>query len=175
MPCGRQVVVSLGSNQGDRRAHLQHAVTRLGDLLSRLRVSTFIETVPVGVARQPLYLNGIVVGWSAADPHALLQSLQAIEAERGRLRPFAGAPRTLDLDLILVGGEVVASPELTLPHPLFRERRFVLEPLCEIAPETSDPITQLTARECLERLAAGDCRCGDGVLLPVEGTTSEST
>lgn len=137
-------------------------MTSLGGLLGSLRVSTFIETAPVGVPRQPLYLNGVVVGWSAADPHALMRSLQAIEAERGRVRPFAGAPRTLDLDLILVGGEVVATPELTLPHPLFRERRFVLEPLCEIAPDTRDPVTQLTARECLERLAAGDCRRGVG-------------
>ncbi len=147
-----RVVVALGSNQGHRESHLQHAVARLGEFLDQLQVSTFVETKPVGVRSQPDFLNGVVTGLSDAQPQTLLDSLRAIEAERERTRPFDGSARTLDLDLILVGDEVVESPELTLPHPRFRERRFVLEPLCEIAPETRDPVTMFSARELLQRL-----------------------
>jgi 2-amino-4-hydroxy-6-hydroxymethyldihydropteridine diphosphokinase len=78
----------------------------------------------------------------------------AIEAEGGRTRPRYGAPRTLDLDLILVGDEVIAEPDLQVPHPRFRERRFVLEPLAEIAPELIDPVTRLTIRDLLAKLTS---------------------
>ncbi len=124
----------------------------MGTLLRQLRVSTFIETKPVDVPPQPDYLNGVAIGVSDAEPQTILEALRAIEAARGRLRPFPGAPRTLDLDLILVGDEILESSELTIPHPRFRARRFVLEPLCEIAPETRDPVTRLSARELLQRL-----------------------
>ena len=127
-------------------------MARLGELLDHLRVSAFVETTPVDVPPQPNFLNAVATGMSAADSRTLLGRLLTIEGERGRTRTSAGAPRTLDLDLILVGDEVVESAGLTLPHPRFRERRFVLEPLCEIAPDTRDPVTGLSARELLERL-----------------------
>ncbi len=82
----------------------------------------------------------------------LLQTLLAIEQERGRTRPFAGAPRTLDLDLILIDDLVLDTPSLCLPHPHFRARRFVLEPLVEVAPDVVDPVTGLTARQLLDAL-----------------------
>ena len=148
----RQVSVALGSNQGSRESHLQHAVVRLRPLLDELRVSSFIDTEPVGVGDQPLFLNGAVVGWSAIAPEELLDQLQAIERERGRERPFVGAPRTLDLDLILVGDLVVNAPHVVVPHPRFRTRRFVLEPLVEVAPDLVDPVTGRTMRELLHRL-----------------------
>jgi 2-amino-4-hydroxy-6-hydroxymethyldihydropteridine diphosphokinase len=100
------------------------------------------------------FLNGAVVGTSAEDPRALLERLRAIERERGRERPFIGAPRTLDLDLILFGSAVLDEPGLSLPHPRFRERRFVLEPLAEIASDLVDPVTGLTVSELLARLPA---------------------
>ena len=144
--------MALGSNQGSRESHLQHAVVRLRQLLDDLRVSSFIKTEPVGVGDQPLFLNGAVVGWSAVSPEELLDRLQAIELERGRERPFVGAPRTLDLDLILVGDLVVNTEQVVLPHPRFRTRRFVLEPLAEVVPDLVDPVTGQTVRELLDRL-----------------------
>jgi 2-amino-4-hydroxy-6-hydroxymethyldihydropteridine diphosphokinase len=108
----------------------------------------------VGVGPQPRYLNAAVVGDTARTPRDLLGDLLAIERERGRARPFPAAPRTLDLDLILFADLVVAEPDLIVPHPRFRERRFVLEPLAEVAPDLVDPVTGATVRELLERLDA---------------------
>ena len=152
--CSRRVVVALGSNQGDRDAHLQHAVTCLRESLRDLVVSAFIETRPQGVSAPtaPPFLNAVAMGWSADAPATLLARLRRIEDERGRERPFEGAPRTLDLDLVLVGELVVDTATLTVPHPRFRERDFVLGPLASIAPDLVDPVTTLTVRDLLERL-----------------------
>ena len=144
--------MALGSNQGARETHLGYAVDRLRSVLDDLRISTFIDTVPQGVADQPDFLNGVVVGWSSAQPEQLLDRLQEIENERGRERPYVGAPRTLDLDLITVGNVVVDSPTLVVPHPRFRTRRFVLGPLAELVPDLIDPVTGLTAQQLLDRL-----------------------
>jgi 2-amino-4-hydroxy-6-hydroxymethyldihydropteridine diphosphokinase len=144
----RLVVVALGSNLGDRAAHLHHAVDRLHGVLGGLRVSRFHETAPVGVTgEQPPFLNAAAAGRSSRPAAALLAILLGIEAERGRERPHPGAARTLDLDLVLCGDEVIESLDLTLPHPRFRERAFVLDPLVEIAPDARDPVTGRTMRE----------------------------
>ncbi len=151
------VAVAIGSNLGDRAAHLNFAVSRLSSILQHLRVSPFFDTAPVGVPdAQPNFLNAAVVGETTiADPRALLHQLQAIEQEAGRTRPFPNAARTLDLDLILVGDRIVHGAELTLPHPRFRERRFVLEPLAAIAPDWRDPVTHKTISELLAALQPG--------------------
>ena len=147
------VAVALGSNIGDRRAHLDYAVARLGSLLTAVRVSSYFETAPVDVVgEQSAFLNAVLVGRCSFAPRALLGKLLAIELERGRERPHRGAARTLDLDLVLHGGLVVDEPGLTIPHPRFRERRFVLEPLAEVAGEWQDPVTGLTVTELLKRL-----------------------
>ena len=148
----RQVSVALGSNQGSRESHLGHAVARLREILTEVRVSAFIETVPEDIPDQPTFLNGAVVGLSTDEPDALLDQLQQIERERRRERPFVGAPRTLDLDLILMSDLVVNTSRIILPHSRFRTRRFVLEPLVEIAPDLIDPVTGRTVRELLNRL-----------------------
>ncbi len=153
MPESRLVAVALGSNLGNRAAHLEHAVTRLRQTLTGLRVSTVIETEPEGVGPQPAFLNAAVVGASAGRPVDLLGILQGLEGERQRARPFPGAARTLDLDLILVGDCVESSARITLPHPRFRERLFVLRPLAEIAPEMIDPVTGQSLATLLERAA----------------------
>jgi 2-amino-4-hydroxy-6-hydroxymethyldihydropteridine diphosphokinase len=149
------VAVSLGSNVGDRRAHLDFALSRLADFLDDLAVSSYLDTAPVDVSgQQPDFLNGAAVGITALPPRELLAALLAVEAERGRERPFRHAPRTLDLDLVLFGDRIIDEPGLIVPHPRFRERAFVLQPLAEIAPGLVDPVTGLTVGELL-RLAGG--------------------
>jgi 2-amino-4-hydroxy-6-hydroxymethyldihydropteridine diphosphokinase len=152
---GTTVAIALGSNLDDRRAHLDHAVTALRTGMERLRVSRYHETAPVGVAPQPPFLNAAAVGAWDAGARDLLEWLLAIEQSRGRDRPHAGAPRTLDLDLILFGDLVGEEPGLRVPHPRFRDRWFVLAPLAEIAPELVDPETGLTVEALLARLPAG--------------------
>ena len=151
---GRVVAVAFGSNLGDRRAHIRWAADRVAGLLEDFRLSSIIETAPVGAGLEhdPPFLNAAAVGGSAAPARDLLDALLAIEAARGRTRPRPGAPRTLDLDLILAGDEVIAERGLHVPHPRFRERRFVLEPLAEVAPDVVDPVSGRTMRDLLARL-----------------------
>jgi 2-amino-4-hydroxy-6-hydroxymethyldihydropteridine diphosphokinase len=151
------VAIALGSNLGDRTAHLQFAVNRLRTVLADTRVSSWRETAPVGVEPQPLFLNGVVTGDSRLDARALLATLLELERERGRERPHPGAARTLDLDLILYGQTVIDEPGLRVPHPRFRERLFVLAPLAEIAGDWIDPGSGLTVRQLLARKKA---ECG---------------
>jgi 2-amino-4-hydroxy-6-hydroxymethyldihydropteridine diphosphokinase len=146
------VAIALGSNLGDRCAHLEYAVRRLQASLTDVVASEPIETEPVGVGPQPLFLNAALAGRTRLSPRELLDLLLRVEHERGRERPSPGSARTLDLDLILFGGLVVEEPGLQIPHPRFRERRFVLEPLAAVAPGLVDPVTGLTAAALLERL-----------------------
>jgi 2-amino-4-hydroxy-6-hydroxymethyldihydropteridine diphosphokinase len=145
--------VALGSNLGDRVGHLDHAVARLQSLLKKLKVSRYYETAPVDVSGpQPLFLNAAAVGDTDLPARALLDGLMLIEQERARERPHPRSPRTLDLDLILFGDFIGDEPDLVIPHPRFRERRFVLEPLAEIAANLRDPVTGLTVGELFGRL-----------------------
>jgi 2-amino-4-hydroxy-6-hydroxymethyldihydropteridine diphosphokinase len=145
-----RVAIALGSNLGDRRAHLDHAVASIRKILRHVTVSTYYDTVPLGVVGpHPLYLNAAVVGETALPARALLEVLLGIEGERGRLRPHPNAPRTLDLDLILFGEAVIEEPGLVVPHPRFRERRFVLQPLAEIASDLRDPVSGKSVGELL--------------------------
>ena len=153
-PPERRAAVALGSNLGDRASHLRYAVIRLRRMLSDVVVSRFIETRPEHAVDEPLFLNAALVGGTRDTPDRLLERLLSIEGERGRVRSYPGAPRTLDLDLVLVGDLAVESPSLTLPHPRFRSRAFVLEPLVEIAPALVDPVTGKTVARLLGMLRA---------------------
>lgn len=144
--------MALGSNLGDRETHLLHAIDRLRESLGDVRVSRFVDTDPVDVDPQPVFLNAALLGTTALAPVDFLQLLLTIERERGRVRPYAGAPRTLDLDLVLYADRVLKVEGLEVPHPRFRERRFVLEPLAEIAPGLKDPVTGRTMAELLRDL-----------------------
>jgi len=146
------VAIALGSNLGDRAAHLEYALRRLASMLSSMKVSRWYETEPLGVGPQPRFLNGVVVGDTDLSARELLDALLAIERERGRERPFPGAPRTLDLDLILYGDQVIDEDGLIVPHPRFRERRFVLEPLAEVASDAIDPVTRKPIGGLIDRL-----------------------
>ncbi len=146
------VAIAIGSNLGDRDRYLHSAVDALRPFFSALRVSTFHETAPVGVEPQPTFLNAAAVGETSLSARQLLVTMLEIEQRFGRERPFAGSPRTLDLDLILYGGSVLDEPGLAVPHPRFRQRRFVLEPLAEIAADWIDPVTGRRMDELLRML-----------------------
>lgn len=153
-------VVAVGSNLGDRQAAMRFAAARLAPLLSGLAISDTIETEPhgAGLEEQPLYLNAVAVGDTPLAARDLLAALLAIEGEFGRTRPAPGAPRTLDLDLILLGDAVIDEPGLRVPHPRFRERFFVLGPLAGVAPSLVDPVTGLTVWRLLQQLLRDESR-----------------
>jgi 2-amino-4-hydroxy-6-hydroxymethyldihydropteridine diphosphokinase len=142
-----RAAVALGSNLGDRASILRAAAVRLSGDLQATVVSDFIETDAEGVGDQPRFLNGAVAGQWGGDARGLLELLMAIEREAGRARPFPGAPRPLDLDLILFGASIIDEPGLVVPHPRFRDRRFVLGPLSQIAPDMVDPVTARTVAD----------------------------
>jgi 2-amino-4-hydroxy-6-hydroxymethyldihydropteridine diphosphokinase len=150
----RRAAIAIGSNLGDRRAAVAFAAERLGAIMTGLALSDLIETEPdgEGLQDQPLYLNAVAVGDTALTPRALLDALLAIEQAYGRERPFPLAPRTLDLDLILLGDAREDAPGLHVPHPRFRDRFFVLGPLAEVAPDLVDPVTGLRVWELLKKL-----------------------
>ena len=127
--------IGLGANLGDRLATLRTALSAMGALPgTRVQgVSSLYGSAPVD-AGGPDYLNAVAQVQTTLAPHALLAQLQAIEQAGGRERPYRNAPRTLDLDILLYGDEVIDTPTLTVPHPRLHERAFVLHPLAELAP-----------------------------------------
>ena len=148
------VAIALGSNLGDRDGNLREAANRATAFIHRLQLSTFHDTAPLGVGDQPRYLNAAAIGETSLSPRALLDQLLAIEQALGRERPYWGAPRTVDLDLLLYDAAVIEEPGLVVPHPRFRERWFVLAPLAEVAPFWIDPVTGKSIAALLEALPA---------------------
>ena len=128
--------VGLGSNLGDREETIRRAIAALPGVLA---VSELRETDPVGVTEQPAFLNGAAALDTELSPREVLDTLLAIERQLGRERRERWGPRTIDLDLLLYGGETVDEPGLTVPHPLLHERRFALEPLADLDPELVVP------------------------------------
>lgn len=150
----RPIVIALGSNLAARDANIRQAADALALVLDNFTLSPIIETAPVGAGLEndPPYLNAVGVGESARPVREIFMALRRIEGAAGRTRPYQGAPRTLDLDLILAGEEIVDDADLQVPHPRFRDRPFVLDPLAEIAPDLVDPVTRLTIRELRDRV-----------------------
>jgi 2-amino-4-hydroxy-6-hydroxymethyldihydropteridine diphosphokinase len=128
--------VGLGANLGDREGTIRAAVA---DLPGVVAVSTLRETDPVGITAQPRFLNGVAALETELAPRELLDALLAVERRLGRERGKRWGPRTIDLDLLLYGDEVIDEDGLTIPHPRLHERRFVLEPLADLAPKLVVP------------------------------------
>lgn len=160
MPQTRRVAIAVGSNLGNRDAAIAFALDQLSAFVSNIRVSETIETWPVGEGTedQNLYLNAVAVGETDLSPRAILDALLGIEEAFGRERSFVNAPRTLDLDLILLGDRIVVESGLEVPHPRFRERFFVLGPLAEVAPEMVDPVSGMTVGQLLRALLRDETR-----------------
>lgn len=135
MSGSKRVVIALGSNLGDRKAAIESAIDLLKEFIEVEKVSTLIETDPVGGPKQGPYLNGVLLGRTTLAPEELMTKLLEVEAELGRVRSVPNAPRTIDLDLIDYEGVVIDSPTLTLPHPRAHQRHFVIKPWLEIDPE----------------------------------------
>lgn len=152
---GKTVYLSLGSNVGDRAANLEAAIDRLRDAGEVVRVSSFYETEPVEFTAQPWFLNCVLQFETEQTPQQLLAAIVGIEREMGRRRTQEKGPRLIDLDILLFGTAVIRTKGLTVPHPALHERRFVLEPLAEIAPEVRHPVLERTARELRDALPAG--------------------
>lgn len=147
--------LSLGSNLGDREAHLREAIRQLTALGNVQSVSSVYETQPVEFTDQPWFLNCAVAIQTSSAPETFMQQLLAIEKTMGRRRIQKKGPRTIDIDILLFGALVLNTPELTIPHPAMQTRRFVLAPLAEIAPEVRHPVLKKTVRELLQELPAG--------------------
>ena len=147
--------LSLGSNLGDRKQNLKEAIRCLDSLGRVLAVSSFYETEPVEFTEQPLFLNCVVALETEIEPQQLMRALLHLEQEMGRKRVEKKGPRSIDIDILLFGETVIDTPELTVPHPAMAKRRFVLEPLAEIAPDLQIPTSKRTVREVLAELPEG--------------------
>ncbi len=144
--------IGLGSNLGDRAANINSAIEFLGEVGRIVKASSLYATEPVGYAEQPEFLNAVVAVETEMIAADLLKACRSIEDRLGRRRTIRWGPRTIDIDILLLGEEIVSLPDLMIPHPRMAERRFVLTPLVEIAPEAVHPLLHKTAAELLRGL-----------------------
>jgi len=149
------VYLSLGSNLGDRAANLRTALDKLADMGTIAAISSFYETEPMELAAQPWFMNCAAKLDTEKMPRQLIAGILALEQSMGRQRRQKNGPRIIDIDILLFGTSVIDIPSLTVPHPKLHERRFVLEPLAEIAPEVRHPVFKRTMRELRDALPTG--------------------
>lgn len=150
----KKLYLSLGSNLGDRAGNLANARDRLAAAGIRiLRASSIYETAPRDVPDQPMFLNQVVEAETGLFPRQVLSRLQKIERAMGRKRTIAKGPRIVDIDVLLFGESVISTTDLEIPHPRMMGRRFVLEPLAELAPDLRHPIVNRSMREMLAKVS----------------------
>jgi 2-amino-4-hydroxy-6-hydroxymethyldihydropteridine diphosphokinase len=151
----RPVYLSLGSNVGDREAQLRAAQARLSAVGRVVVASSFYETEPVEFTEQPWFLNFVLALETSKTPQQLMTAILRIEEEMGRRRTQKKGPRSIDIDILLFDDIIMDSTNLTIPHPALQQRRFVLEPMAEIAPEVVHPALKKTIRELRDTLPPG--------------------
>jgi 2-amino-4-hydroxy-6-hydroxymethyldihydropteridine diphosphokinase len=150
------VYLGLGSNVGNPRQHIEKAISLLSPVLSDIKQAPFYLSKAVGYTDQPDFLNTAISGQTELAPEELLAFIKKTEQEIGRVERFHQGPREIDIDIIFYGDLVLKSPELTIPHPAFRDRDFVLQPLCGINPQMTDPVTSQTIAQLLDAVKPGD-------------------
>jgi 2-amino-4-hydroxy-6-hydroxymethyldihydropteridine diphosphokinase len=150
------VIFSLGSNVGDRENYLAHARTGLQEFLTDFKVSRVIETAPLYVTDQPVFLNQVVMGRTNIAPAQLVIKTKALQQQIGRTKTYQNGPREIDIDILYYHDLIIDTDELVIPHPRIAERLFVLEPLCELVPDWICPITHKSVQVMLDELIATD-------------------
>jgi 2-amino-4-hydroxy-6-hydroxymethyldihydropteridine diphosphokinase len=146
----KKAYISAGSNLGDRKGNLEFALTGLERENAVKKISSYFETEPVGYLNQPWFLNIAIEIEASRAPLELLDLCQSIEESCGRVRTFPNAPRPLDLDILFFNNEIICDGRLVVPHPRLQERRFVLEPLAQIAPDLIHPVLKKSIRSLLD-------------------------
>ncbi len=156
-----KVFLGIGGNLGDRRATMRSAVELIRDVINDVRVSSLYETAAWGVTDQPSFLNAVVRGQTELPPLDLLDAMQSIENQLGRVRTQHWGPRAIDIDILLYGSDVIDEPRLTVPHPYMSQRGFVLRPLADLAAGLTLPDGSLVG-ELLTTINQDDLRQIEG-------------
>ena len=149
-----KVYIGIGSNLGNRQNHCEWAIEQLRQLPSTqvTKISSFFETEPVELEDQHWFINAVVEIQTDLSPEELLASCRSLEESLGRVRAVRYGPRTIDLDLLFYGQQVMNTEELTLPHPRLHERQFVLIPLVEIAPDLFHPVQKASVKSLMDKI-----------------------
>lgn len=156
-----KVFLGLGGNLGDRRANMRSAIERIQGAIEKVRVSSLYESAAWGVTDQPAFLNAVVRGRTDLRPLDLLDAMQSIENDLGRVRAQHWGPRVIDIDILLYGSELIDEPRLTVPHPYLTQRSFVLRPLADLAAGLTLPDGSLVG-ELLTTVSQDDLRQIEG-------------
>jgi len=160
-----EVFISIGSNLGNRELNLNRSVSLLSGRYKILSASSIYETDPVGVKDQPDFLNAVIKIGTTMLPDCLLKFIKDIEAEMGREQKLRWGPRIIDLDIIYFGNLIVETPKLKIPHSHAHQRRFVMEPLCEIAPDLKHPVSGVDSKTILSEIKSDERTVRKGILI----------